>query len=139
MGALLDTFYLQSCFFLSYVLSLLLRFSLTRVIKLDRSMSVKVSDTSWFPGGENDAFPALQHFMEIQRLRFTMTYSKRYFALSFFSSKIAPPFFFGRSSDVLLSPNGNVDSNHKKCLFQKLINQNVKGALLLLMHLQWHE
>lgn len=57
-------------------------------------MSVKVSDTSWFPGGENDAFPALQHFMEIQRLRFTMTYSKRYFALSFFSSKIAPPFFF---------------------------------------------
>lgn len=81
MGALLDTFYLYSCFFLSHVLSLLLLFCLTRVIKLDRSMSVKVSDTSWFPGGENDAFAALLHFIEIQRLHFTMTYSKRYFVL----------------------------------------------------------
>ena len=83
MKELPDTFYLYFCFF----------FFLTWLMKLDRSLSVKVSNISWFPGGDNDNFS----------LPFQHGYTLLKFKICFYYDLFSILFYFAIFSTISLS------------------------------------
>ena len=95
---------------------LLLFFFLTWVMKLDRSLSVKVSNISWFPGGDNDDFSLpFQHGYTLLKFKICFYYDLFrilfYFAIFSTISLVSLSFFF-RLYYTLLSPNENAGSSH---------------------------
>ena len=125
MKELPDTFYLYFCFF----------FFLTWVMKLDRSLSVKVSNISWFPGGDNDNFSLpFQHGYTLLKFKICFYYDLFsilfYFAIfSTISLSLSLFFFFFRLYYMLLSPNENAGSSHTSnnaCLGVLFRSSNVR-------------